>query len=279
MRSSSRVTILRRILVTVLLATVGVVPAQPAAADERADEDRARDQMALRGRVRDKATGAPVAGAIVATGSLETTTGDDGWFELAGVSAGWIDLVVVADGYEPLVERARPGVPLRLLVVATGELGGSELITIEEKRKLDGQATSYDVGREVIRTLPGSGNDALKSLQNLPGTSRVPFGLGGLVLRGFAPRDTNIFLDGIEVPILYHFGGLASFFPSTMIESMELVSSGYGARYGRGQGGLVELRSRPGRTDRWAVGSEVSLLDASVRTSTASCAGSPARAS
>ena len=117
----------------------------------------------------------------------------------------------------------------------------------------------------MIRTLPGSGNDALKSLQSLPGASRVPFGLGGLVLRGFAPRDTNVFLDGIEVPILYHFGGLASFFPSTMIESMELVSSGYGPRYGRGQGGLVDIRSRPGRTDRWTIGSEVSLLDASVR--------------
>jgi hypothetical protein len=91
----------------------------------------------------------------------------------------------------------------------------------------------------------------------------VPFGLGGLVLRGFSPRDSNVFLDGIEVPVLFHFGGLASFFPSTMIDSLELVSSGYGVRYGRGQGGLVDIRSRPGRTDRWAMGGEVSLLDAS----------------
>ncbi|MBA3391680.1 MAG: TonB-dependent receptor [Deltaproteobacteria bacterium] len=235
------------------------------AARADADELAQRDRSSLSGSVVDEATGDPVAGAIVATGSLETTTAADGRFELAGVPSGWIDLVVVADGYEPLVERARRGVPLRLLVVSSGELGDSELITIEEKRELTGQAASYDVGRDVVRTLPGSGNDALKSLQSLPGAARVPFGLGGLVLRGFAPRDTNVFLDGIEVPILYHFGGLASFFPSTMIESMELVSSGYGARYGRGQGGIVDIRSRPGRTDRWAVGGEVSLLDASVR--------------
>ncbi len=246
---------------TVAVAAAGVVQAQPADLDEPSP----RDQAALRGTVLDQATGAPVAGAIVATGSLETLTGGDGSFELAGAPSGWIDLVVVADGFEPLVQRARRGLPLRLLVTASGELGGSELITIEEKRKLDGQAASYDVGRDVVRTLPGSGNDALKSLQSLPGAARVPFGLGGLVLRGFAPRDTNVFLDGIEVPILYHFGGLASFFPSTMIDSMELVSSGYGSRYGRGQGGIVDIRSRPGRTDRWAVGSEVSLLDASVR--------------
>ena len=235
------------------------------AADEPAGAPTATDATTLAGTVVDRATGAPVAEAIVATGSVETTTGADGTFALGGVPAGWVDVVVVADGYEPLVQRVRPGRRLRLAVVESGELGGSELIQIEERRKLDAQAASYDVGREVVRTLPGSGNDALKSLQSLPGVARVPFGLGGLVLRGFAPRDSNVFLDGIEVPILYHFGGLASFFPSTMIDSMELVSSGYGSRYGRGQGGLVDIRSRPGRTDRWAVGSEVSLLDASVR--------------
>lgn len=247
------------LLVTCLVAGAGVVRAQPA--DTPAPSDRAT----LRGSVVDRDTGLAVAGAIVATGTIEVTTGEDGSFELAGVPAGWFDLVVVGDGYEPLVERVRLGVPIRIRVVPSGELGDSELIVIEERRKLLGQTISYDVGRDLVRSLPGSGNDTLKSLQSLPGTARVPFGLGGLVLRGFAPRDTNVVLDGIEVPILYHFGGLASFYPSTMIESMELVSSGYGPRYGRGQGGLVDIRSRAGRSDRWAVGSEVSLLDASLR--------------
>jgi hypothetical protein len=251
-----------RLAAAAAVATLGVAQAQPVAGDGGAPADR--DLTAIRGRVIDQATGAPVAGAIIATGSLETTTDGEGRFALAGAPAGWTDLVVVADGYDPLIERARPGLAITLRAVANGELGGSELILIEERRKLDGQAASYDVGRDVVRTLPGTGNDALKSLQSMPGAGRVPFGLGGLVLRGFAPRDSNVFLDGIEVPILYHFGGLASFLPSTMIESMELTSSGYGARYGRGQGGLVDLRSRTARTDRWAVGSEVSLLDASV---------------
>lgn len=222
---------------------------------------------ALTGTVLDSATSAPVPAAIVATGQLETLTAADGSFTLplgALPPRGGFDLVVIADGYEPLVRRVRAGAPLRLALVANRELGGAELITIEEQRRLQPDAPGHDLGRDVLRTLPGTGNDALKSLQSLPGTARVPFGLGGLVLRGFAPRDSNVFLDGIEVPILYHFGGLASFFPSTMIESMELVSSGYGVRHGRGQGGLVDIRSRPGRADRWAVAGELSLLDASV---------------
>jgi TonB-dependent Receptor Plug Domain/Carboxypeptidase regulatory-like domain len=231
-------------------------PQQPAAASGAAS-------ATLTGTVVNAATGAPVALALVAAGALEVLSGDDGRFTLDGVGRGVLDLVVVADGYEPLVQRVRAGVPLRLALIASEGAGGSELIRIEERRKLEPSAPGLDLGREVLRTLPGTGNDALKSVQSLPGTARVPFGLGGLVLRGFSPRDSNVFLDGIEVPILYHFGGLASFFPSTMIESLELVSSGYGARYGRGQGGLVEIRSRESRATRWSVAGEVSLLDAS----------------
>jgi hypothetical protein len=250
---------------TLALTTPGAAVAQPSPPTVPAPTRASVPAPMLVGTVVDRASGATVTGATVATGLVETTTGPDGRFELGGVSTGWIDLVIVADGYEPLVERVRPGRPLVLRLTPTGELGGAELVTIEAQLEVEGKAAAYDVNRDVVRTLPGSGNDALKTLQSLPGTARVPFGFGGLVVRGTAPRDTSVFLDGIEVPILYHFGGLASFVPSTMIDSMELISSGYGARYGRSQGGIVELRSRPGRSDRWAAGGEVSLLDASAR--------------
>ena len=72
-------------------------------------------------------------------------------------------------------------------------------------------------------------------------------------------------LDGIEVPILFHFGGLASFYPSGLLSSLELSPSGFSTRYGRAQGGLVELTSRPARIDQWRVAGEVSLIDAQAR--------------
>ena len=66
----------------------------------------------------------------------------------------------------------------------------------------------------AVRNQPGAGNDVLRALQSLPGVARTPFGLGGLALRGTAPRDTKVYLDDIEVPLLYHFGGIASFLPT-----------------------------------------------------------------
>jgi Carboxypeptidase regulatory-like domain/TonB-dependent Receptor Plug Domain len=241
-----------------VMAAVGSGAAQP-----RLDP-QGPAQSELAGRVVDQRTRAPIAGAVVALGATEATADRDGYFVLRDVPRGSFELVVVADGYEPLVQRVRAGAPQTIELVASSEVSGSELITIEEAREIDAGGLGHDVGRDALRTLPGSGNDALKSLQSLPGTARVPFGLGGLVLRGFSPRDSNVFLDGIEVPVLFHFGGLASFFPSTMIDSLELVSSGYGVRYGRGQGGLVDIRSRNARTDRWAMATELSFLDASV---------------
>src|SRR5437879_4640521 len=85
---------------------------------------------------------------------------------------------------------------------------------------------------EELHDLPGGGNDALRGLQSLPGVARIPYGLGGLALRGASPHDTHVFLDGIDVPILYHFGGLASFLPIDAIEHVELVPSGAGAQWG-----------------------------------------------
>ena len=50
-----------------------------------------------------------------------------------------------------------------------------------------------------------------------------------------APRRTTprVYLDDIPVPILYHFGGFASFLPIDAVDEVDMVASGAGARVGR----------------------------------------------
>lgn len=57
-----------------------------------------------------------------------------------------------------------------------------ETITIEGEAPPVTEPLPYDLRGDEVRTLPGSGNDALE-VQSLPGTARVPFGLGGLRAR------------------------------------------------------------------------------------------------
>jgi hypothetical protein len=217
------------------------------------------------GVVVDARTGKPLAGATVAAGGVEVTSGEDGTFTLDGLAAGKVDVVVFVDGYAPVAVERRRGGPWRFALVPDASVQGGEVITVAAEAPPLTKPVPYDLRGDEVRTLPGSGNDALKGLQSLPGAARVPFGLGGLALRGSAPRDTAVYLDGVEVPILFHFGGLASFYPSGLLGTIELAPSGFSSRYGRAQGGLVELSTRAPRTDRWRVGGELSLVDAQVR--------------
>lgn len=215
------------------------------------------------------AEGRPVAGATIGHLADEVTTDEDGRFVLP-LSHATADIVVVADTFQTLITtvlRGQRHVDLRL--VATSK-DADEVIHILGKTQdtssvAETKPTRYELSPELIRRVPGAGNDALKSIQTMPGVGRVPYGMGGLVLRGNSPRDSNVFLDGIEVPLLYHFGGLASFYPSTTLKSLELMGGGYSAEFGRGLGGLVTVESRGARDDTWRVTPEMSMVDLSLQ--------------
>lgn len=218
----------------------------------------------VRGIVVDEA-GAPVAAAAVVVAGVEVATDAGGQFAIADAGTGTQDVLVVADGFEPLLTRAEPGREVRLVLVRGGLVNDVELVVIEGEAPFIDTPAPYDLDPATVGTVAGAGNDALKAVQSLPGVARIPFGLGGLVLRGQSPRNSSVFLDGIEVPLLYHFGGLASFIPTAMLDGLEVMPGTFGARWGRTQGGVVEVRSRAARTDRWRGATEVSLTDAQAR--------------
>ncbi len=103
------------------------------------------------------------------------------------------------------------------------------------------------VRTEEARRVPGTQGDTLKVVQNLPGVARSAFGSGTLVVWGAAPQDTRVNVDGVEVPALYHVGGMRSTVNADLVKSINLAPGSYGAEYGRGLGGLVrvDLRELP----------------------------------
>jgi len=217
----------------------------------------AHADRAVTGTVVDDATGAPIAGALVTIGGGETTTDDQGQFRLDDVAFGRVDVLVIADRYSAYFGSARIGAQLTIRI--TQETSASEVIRVSG-RPPAGAPLHLDTA--AIRSQPGAGNDVLRALQSLPGVARTPFGLGGLALRGTAPRDTRVYLDDIEVPLLYHFGGIASFLPTAAVDEVSLEPGAASVRYGRGLGGVAIVTSRTGRSDQWRVGGELSLIHA-----------------
>lgn len=103
------------------------------------------------------------------------------------------------------------------------------------------EAVETRIRTEEARKVPGTQGDTLKVVQNLPGVGRASFGSGQLVVWGSSPKETRVVVEGVEIPSLYHMGGLRSTINSDLVKSIDLSPGAYGADYGRGLGGLVRI--------------------------------------
>jgi hypothetical protein len=208
------------------------------------------------GVIVDKASGKPVDGALVVGATTSATANPDGTF------------VIEVEGNETQVLVTAPG--YGMLVVDIGqarielEASTTEVIDVEGELPVIPTAKPYELTPHELRGLAGTGNDELRAAQALPGVARLPFSFGGIVMRGTSPRDNLVYLDGIEVPFAFHFGGITAFYPSTMLSGLTISNGGVDASYGRAQGGMVSLKTRESRGDKWRTGGSVGLLDASV---------------
>jgi hypothetical protein len=141
-----------------------------------------------------------------------------------------------------------------------------ETIVIAPTSKEAGEA---NLRTEELRQAPGAQGDAGKALENLPGVARPTLSGGELVVWGATPDETRVMFDGIEIPALYHLGGLRSTVHSGFVRSLALVPGGYGAAFGRGLGGLVRIASREPPLERYAGEVDVDVLDTSFEAGTA----------
>ena len=237
---------------------------------------------ALAGRVVRSADDRPVAGATVivrgATGAeITTTTGDDGAWRLPRVPIGDYHVTVRAAGMQPREadEKVTWGeetasidrlVPAPTAGNAPSAAGGPQSADTVEEVEVRGErppreVTKRTLERREIDRIPGTNGDALRSLQNLPGVARPPPLSGLLIVRGSAPQDTQYFVDGTPVPIVYHFGGLSSIVPTELLDRIDFYPGNFSAQYGRAMGGIVDVGLTDPKKDRLHAMASIDLID------------------
>ena len=69
--------------------------------------------------------------------------------------------------------------------------------------------TRRTLHKEELVNVPGSLNDPIRVVQNLPGMNRAPYLAGALLVRGTPPTDTGLYLDGQRITILQWAGIVA----------------------------------------------------------------------
>lgn len=256
------------------------------------------ERMNFHGRVIESDTGAPVADAVIMVTCVDAAsdpTLDPPWnvwrdriktFKGQGVQGEQI--VTRSDARGAFGFRSLPPGRVEIRVAAmdcqaftaTGTIRAGEILEAEYAVHRMGRSDGYQVvvsGRRELKgatrerltvteveRLPGFGGDVIKSVQSLPGVARPAMAdPAAIVVRGSGQFDTRYVLDGVDIPLLFHYGGVKSTYNSLALASVDLYPGGFGTRYGGCVGGVMEVRGRGAQMDRWRRAVDVSLLDAS----------------
>lgn len=200
----------------------------------------------LRGRVRDAATGAPLAAATLHLESGETATSRaDGGFQLRASATGDLALRVRRIGYAPLVLR---------VTLANGRVTEVQPRLVPQPVRLDSlvAVATAEPGALVVdrAQLAAAGvRDLADAVQQLPGvvvTRRGGPGAPATVsIRGASADQVLVLLDG--VPLNDPLTGTAdlSRLPSYDLERVTVLPGARSARYGaRALGGVILAESR-----------------------------------
>jgi hypothetical protein len=147
--------------------------------------------------------------------------------------------------------------------IAVADAGEEPVLEVEVHGKRPPREVSkVTLSQAELNRIPGTGGDALKSLQNLPGVARPPGFLGLLIVRGSAPSDSQYFIDGTPIPIVYHFGGIYSVVPTEVIDKIDFYPGNFSTQYGRGMGAIVDVGLADPKSDHLHALAEVDLIDA-----------------
>ena len=242
-------------------------------------EDRSQQPVVATGRLREKGTRDPLPDAEVSVSERRAPGQPEATASVAGVTD--------ADGR--FVVRGKPGVPLRIVVLsadhdpcideleaaaASAEHPATVDCLVEptssalHETKVRGQrqaqaVTRYTLSQPELTTVPGTFGDPLRVVQNLPGVARTPFGLGLLVIRGASPQDSGVFVEGHQVPILYHFLGGPSVLTPRLIDRIDFFPGNFGVKYGRATAGIVDVDLKTDPTPCLHGVVDLNLLDSS----------------
>ena len=215
------------------------------------------------GRLLQRGTRLPLRDAAVSIRAggepLRAITGPDGRFAVE-VPAAAFTVVAAPTGHERLEVRieARPGEEREETYYL--ERTGTGYETVVSAAPVRREVTKQVIPADEVAKLPGSAGDTIKAVLNLPGAARVPFG-GAVILRGSAPGDSRFFVEGQEIPQLYHFGGLRSTINPRFLEAVEFVPGNFAPDYGRATGGIIEVKLRDPRGDMVRGDATFSLYD------------------
>jgi len=225
----------------------------------RAGSDLAPPDGLLRGRVRSEVAvpieDATVRLALAADTTRRHITGTDrlGYFAFHDLTPGRYTLSVARIGYalhEQGVDMV-PGSDLHMEVALAeqavelaGVLAEGRRSRQRERYERSGGVTVQEMNRQELKAIPGVAEpDPMKSVEVLPGVTRVSDFTAAFNVRGGSADQNLILLDGMPIFNPFHAMGLFSVFNGDMVQRAELHSGGFPAEFGGRTSSVLRVES------------------------------------
>ena len=254
------------VAVEILFSHTFLPPPMPLPMDvTQLDSGPVRDSF-LRGKLVEKGTRVPVAGATVdalVRGKHYTAEADlRGRFRMA-LPSGEARITVHAAGYKAFLqfEALLPKQELAIAYYVERErYDPYEILVYGEQRREE--LSRITLRGPEIRQVPGTFGDPFRVVQALPGVSSLVSLLPYPVVRGASPGSTGYLIDATRVPLLYHLLAGPSVIHPEFIDEVQFYPGNAPVLYGGYTAGIVDGKTRRARSDEKLLDFDANLLQA-----------------
>lgn len=213
----------------------------------------------IKGFVYDRANGEPMifTNVFLLGTKIGVQTDVNGYFSISQIPEGTYTLYTSVIGYDSLktsVTIKAGQIVTKKLYLGTKqqELKGVEISARKTEKVTQVQAGLTTVTPREMKMLPSTGGepDIAQYLQVIPGVVFTGDQGGQLYIRGGAPSQTGILLDGVTIYNPFHTIGLFSIFETDAIRSVDVQTAGFNAQYGNRTSAILDVHTKDGNKNR-----------------------------
>lgn len=214
----------------------------------------------IRGYVFEKSTQLPLEGVAVKALPQGGTalTNKDGYFQINQVPFGEYTLEVQLISYQKQTRKVtlRAGkIPSETFYLEESATVLKDANVTAKRQEAEGKVLTAQINLSAknIQTFSIGGEpDLVRAVQVLPGVVSTGDQGGQLYIRGGAPIQNLVKLDGMILYNPFHSIGFFSVFETDILKSADIYTAGFNAQYGGRNSSVMDIKTRLGNRQRVA---------------------------
>ena len=229
-----------------------------------------QQRFTISGHIIDAATNEALIGAYMTEASIfkGTASNNYGFYSLT-LPTGKVKVTCSFIGYQTQSREIKLTEDRKIDISLSAKNELKEILIVVSKtneRLSSTQMSQFDMPIEKIKNLPAflGEADVIKSLQLLPGVQSGTEGSSGLYVRGGAPDQNLILLDGVPVYNANHLFGFFSVFNPDALKNVSFYKGGFPARFGGRLSSVVDVRMNEGNEKEFHGNISVGLISSKI---------------